>query len=320
MKTDLEKFKEACNYPSQLAPENVEKHLREYLTALGIERKVERIHADWHENIPAALKKNVNQILDDFAKRINHPIAAIAASDARAASDAIAASDASDASAASDDRRFTVWCVLRGGWWYSWDLSWISTTYFGAVQNKSENVKKWTKPLFKAFCAGAWLLYWTEDTLFWVSKPTLAFDDQKRLHHDSYAAVKNDVENLYFLNGVMVPAFVVVRPDWITVSHIEKEENSEVRRKMIERYGQAKYLLDAGAKEIHRDDFGTLYRKEIPGDEPLLMVKVINSTPESDGSFKDYFLRVPPTIERAKQAVAWTFNKSEAEYEPEYQT
>ena len=50
------------------------------------------------------------------------------------------------------------------------------------------------------------------------------------------------------------------------------------------------------------------------------MVKVVNSTPEPDGSFKDYFLRVPPEIVRAKQAVAWTFGKKENEYSPALQT
>jgi hypothetical protein len=126
--------------------------------------------------------------------------------------------------------------------------------------------------------------------------------------------------NLYLIKGVMVPAFVVVCPDWITVKHIETEANSEVRRIMIERFGQARYLQESGAKEIHADDWGTLYRKEVAGDEPLVMVKVPNSTPEPDGSFKDYFLRVPPNVSRARQAVAWTFGKEEAEYNPAIQS
>ena len=89
---------------------------------------------------------------------------------------------------------------------------------------------------------------------------------------------------------------------------------------MIKRFGQAKYLMESGAQEIHRDDFGVLYRKDIPGDEPIVMVKVVNSTPENDGSFRDYFLRVPPTIRRAKEAVAWTFNQKEDEYLPSLQS
>ena len=114
----------------------------------------------------------------------------------------------------------------------------------------------------------------------------------------------------------MVPAFVVVKPEWITLKHIDTEQNAEVRRVMIERYGQERYLLDSKAEQIHRDDFGVLYRKKIPGDEALVMVKVANSTPEPDGSLRDYFLRVPPDMIRARQAVAWSFGKKENEYNP----
>jgi hypothetical protein len=65
---------------------------------------------------------------------------------------------------------------------------------------------------------------------------------------------------------------------------------------MIERYGQSKFLIDSGAKEISRDDWGILYRKDIDNDESLVMVKVVNSSPEPDGTFRDYFLRVHPEL------------------------
>ncbi len=50
------------------------------------------------------------------------------------------------------------------------------------------------------------------------------------------------------------------------------------------------------------------------------MVKVVNSAPEPDGTFKDYFLRVPPTMQTARQAVAWTFGKESHEYAPVLET
>jgi hypothetical protein len=125
---------------------------------------------------------------------------------------------------------------------------------------------------------------------------------------------------VYAIHGVRVPADVIENPASVTVERIERETNAEIRRVMIERYGQARYLVDSGAQQIHADDYGTLYRKEIPGDEPLVMVKVVNSTAEPDGSFKDYFLRVPPLMERARQAVAWTFGLEERDYAPAIQT
>jgi hypothetical protein len=181
-------------------------------------------------------------------------------------------------------------------------------------------------PLYKAFISGAWFLFWTEKTLFWVAKPTMHFEqfegarNNRRLHNGKYAAIESDVENFYYWHGVEVPSFVVTRPDWITIRHIETETNAEVRRVMIERYGQERFLADAGAVEIHRDDFGTLFRKDLPNDEPIVMVKVVNSTAEPDGSFKDYFLRVPPQITTAREAVAWTFDLPKEGYRPLLQT
>ncbi len=46
------------------------------------------------------------------------------------------------------------------------------------------------------------------------------------------------------------------------------------------------------------------------------MVKVVNSTPEPDGSRREYFLRVPPTVRTAREAVAWTFGLAADAYRP----
>ena len=149
----------------------------------------------------------------------------------------------------------------------------------------------------------------------------LKVDADSRPHCDDGPFCRwSDGFSLYAVHGVRVPAWIVERKDTITCDSIEAESNLEVRRVMIEFYGQARWLLDSGAVEIHRDDFGALYRKDVPGDESVVMVKVVNSTPEQDGSFKDYWLRVPPTMERSRQAVAWTFGKTELDYTPSLQT
>lgn len=50
------------------------------------------------------------------------------------------------------------------------------------------------------------------------------------------------------------------------------------------------------------------------------MVEVVNSTAEPDGSFKDYWIRVPPSVGSAREAVAWTFDVQADEYAPAVQT
>ena len=168
---------------------------------------------------------------------------------------------------------------------------------------------------------GLWFFFYTETEIVWFSQPVIRKDAQNRPHSERGPAFKFLGLREYFWHGVFIAdSRVVDAPETLSATEIESEKNAEVRRVMIERFGQARFLLESGAKEIHRDDFGSLFLKEVPGDEPLVMVKVVNSTPEPDGQFKDYFLRVPPTMQRARQAVAWTFNLEENDYDPCLQT
>ena len=140
--------------------------------------------------------------------------------------------------------------MLRGGYWY-WDLSWLSTTAIGSRQLEKEAVSKWANPLLRAFLAGAWYLFWTDRTLYWVAKPQVCSErvgQNIRLHNETGPACANDVENLYFWHGVLVPAYAIVCPEWITLDEIKHETNEEVRRVLIERYGWPKYLKEVGAK------------------------------------------------------------------------
>ncbi|MDQ3573648.1 MAG: hypothetical protein M3404_01805, partial [Actinomycetota bacterium] len=112
----------------------------------------------------------------------------------------------------------------------------------------------------------------------------------------------------------------VEAPETLTPAQITDEANVEVRRVMLDRFGADRYLRESGAEKVHSDDWGTLWRARVPDDEDLVMVEVVNSTPEPDGSSKDYWLRVPPSCNSARQAVAWTFGESADTYAPAVQT
>lgn len=232
--------------------------------------------------------------------------------------------DARDALAARGRnalRRFAEWCVQRGAWLFWWDLSWITTTFIGAQQTGTSI--PWARPLFEAYIAGAWFLYWTDDTLYWVAKPTMHMEQTpngRRLHCETGPALESDAEDLYFWHGVLVPSFAVIRPDLITATHVQQEENAEVRRVLMERMGFDRFVAESGAQPIATDAYGTLYRIELPDDEPLVIVRVQNSTPEPDGSCKDYTLRVPPDMRTPHQAVAWSFGLTPAQYAPVVET
>jgi len=150
---------------------------------------------------------------------------------------------------------------------------------------------------------------------------TLQVDDQLRLHCEHGPAIQwRDGWSLYYWHGIPVSRQLIEFPETLTLEQLNSERNIEIRRIMIERYGQARYLVDSGAQEIQRDDCGILYQKQIRGDEPLTMVKVINSTSEPDGTFKEYFIRTPPHLTSARAAVAWTFAMRPEEYNPSLQT
>ncbi len=175
-------------------------------------------------------------------------------------------------------------------------------------------------PLLAAFEAGLWVYMFLSDEVLLVPRPQVRLR-QGRLHWDQGPAVAwPDGTRLWFWNGVEVPGHVVEDPARLTKKDILSEENVEVRRVMLERYGLQKFLVDVAAAAVHSDDFGVLYRVELPGDEPLVMVKVLNSTPEPDGTYKEYFLRVPPDIATARAAVAWTFGLRPNEYRPRQET
>jgi multidrug efflux pump subunit AcrA (membrane-fusion protein) len=181
--------------------------------------------------------------------------AARAAQDARAARAARAALDARvalDARAARDAQlqRLAKWCVNRGYWYVSSDLSFIVTTWLGA---QTEEVKRWSGPLFEAFCAGAWFLYWTEGAVYWIAKPEVHLNEARRAHREDGPALVSDLEDLYFLDGNLVTEQIVMRPETITAQQVDEEGNLEIQRIMIARMGPGKYLSECGAKLIDMD-------------------------------------------------------------------
>lgn len=90
--------------------------------------------------------------------------------------------------------------------------------------------------------------------------------------------------------------------------------NVLARKEAIDRIGFQTFINNGTATVLdEHPEFGTLY--QLPGEtpsEPMILLKVVNSTPEPDGTFADYYLRVPPTMTNAQEAVTWTFNGNEA--------
>lgn len=144
----------------------------------------------------------------------------------------------------------------------------------------------------------------------------LHIDAEWRLHKSDGAAVRyKGRPGIYSWHGMRVPEQIIMEKP--TLQTIDCESNVAVRRVLIERYGVQNYLLDSGAEIRHHDDYGTLYITELHNDENIAMVHVTNATAEPNGEFRNYFLRVPPTMSTAREAVAWTFGLTSEEYDPQ---
>jgi hypothetical protein len=152
--------------------------------------------------------------------------------------------------------------------------------------------------------------YVFRDGVIAVDRPiSLNIDDRGRLHSTTDAAIRfRDGSSAYVLHGVNVPSVYITHPGTITRDKITYERNVEVRRSLIDLFGMERYVYEMfNGIYVHKDKYGELYKARQDGDEDIAIVKVINSTPEPDGTYKAYFIRVNPNVRTAHEAVASTF-------------
>src|SRR5262249_11297511 len=120
----------------------------------------------------------------------------------------------------------------------------------------------------------------------------------------------------YAWHGVRVPEKVILAPETLTREDFFQEPNVEVRRVIQERMGQRLVpelrgrVLDAGPR-------GTLYEVALPGDPERVACYV---QVRDASTARQYVLRVPPTVQTAAEAVAWTFSTTVEEYHPAQET
>ncbi len=171
-----------------------------------------------------------------------------------------------------------------------------------------------------AAATGWWWPY--SDVVLLAERPVVLHQDEPgRLHcAEGPALAFPDGFALHAWRGMPMPADFLDRLPSLTPAEIRAEDNAELRRVMLEHYGYDRYLAESGAKPVHRDETGVLWRIELDGDEPVVTVEVVNSTPEPDGTHRVYWLRVPPRISTAREGVAWTFGLTAEAYQPIRQT
>jgi hypothetical protein len=156
----------------------------------------------------------------------------------------------------------------------------------------------------------------------WLSeRPQLVRHDVSgRLHcADGPAVAYADGWSAFAWKGVLVPRWIIARPELVTVRAIATAQDPQVRRCMIEVLTPERFIANGGASRVAQDETGILWRQRWRW-EAWAAVEVINGTPEPDGTFKHYFLQVPANMRSAREAVAWTYGLPEHRYRPVIRT
>ncbi len=157
--------------------------------------------------------------------------------------------------------------------------------------------------------------YWLGRSLaLVVRRPRLlTLDHEGRPHGETTRCVEyHDGWGFWAWHGVEVPEKVILSPDELTREDFLGAWNVEVRRVIQERMGE-RFVPEIGGKFVDSSSHGVLYEIDIPGDPDRVAryIQVVDaSTP------REYYLRVPPTMETAAEALAWTFGLSVDEYHP----
>ena len=156
----------------------------------------------------------------------------------------------------------------------------------------------------------------------WYEEGKLKSIERKKFHQLSgkclYYDREGHVEEKFYVRGreMMGWAKDVLENGTLNAGHVLRMPNAEVRRIFLEELGYERFLSQVEHQILDNDGVNELVCINCEmEDEPIVLVKV---RCPSTGAF--YALRVPPTMTRAKQAVAWTFGLSEEEYKPEEET
>lgn len=192
-------------------------------------------------------------------------------------------------------------------WWSGWRVFYLFCEEVLGIKYDPADSKK--LHIWIELCRNvhAFLAY---DTHCFVSAyPThLSWDTRNRLHaEDGPALAYSDGQEVYASGGIRIKEpkmidLLFVNPQKITAKDVSTEQNQEIKSLLLKKMGWPKYLKQVDAKLVHTEEgYGELLSVKIPGTTTDgLFYKAMNSTPEPDGSVKEYILQCDPNLRPMK--------------------
>jgi hypothetical protein len=210
---------------------------------------------------------------------------------------------------------------IRTYLWGQMDAYWVAYYLFPYEKIRPiYNDKDMEKLLLWADLARScswWYSY--ENICFVCDRPeVIKKDDEGRLHCENGPALSFiDGYSVYTWHGTNIPGEWISNPDSLTAEKAITWNNIEQRRCACEILGWAKILdhLNAVTINEHPDkEIGKLLEVDLPdsGRERFLLVRC--------GTGRDFAIPVPPEMETAHQANAWTYGLTADQYQPEVRT
>lgn len=200
-----------------------------------------------------------------------------------------------------------------------------SNGYEANMNYITEGIAKIYDPMIKAFENGLFIYWITPNYVVYVLRPSMHIANG-RLHNIKGPALYWPDQKYYFWHGIQMEEWHIETPERLLVDYINNERNQEMRRSLVEIYGIDRFLKDAGAVLVHKDECGALYNTLV-GDEVWRIVQVENGTIEPDGTRRIYTLDVTCAEEElgwpittARAAVAATYGLRPEEYSPQIRT
>jgi hypothetical protein len=173
--------------------------------------------------------------------------------------------------------------------------------------------------LWKIAASAGWIV--PHEHVCWVSeRPDIVkVDAQGRLHCPDGPALRyRDGWCAWAWKGVEVPAWAIEHPERITLSTLDGTLDPVLRRCLIEIMTPERLIASGAAKRLSRDETGTLWGMTWQYRGVTLdkwsAVEVVDGTLGPNGAPRRYVLPVPADLRTAREAVAWTYGLSGAQY------